>query len=66
MKKQLQKAKPRQRKAESKPPLSGVDRDIAESLKDLAEGRYYGPFNTPEEMIQSLHEEAKKLKRKRP
>jgi AbrB family looped-hinge helix DNA binding protein len=35
-------------------PKSVVDRAIAEGLEDLRKGRVRGPFNTVEEMIDSL------------
>jgi AbrB family looped-hinge helix DNA binding protein len=41
-----------------------IDRGIAESRKDYREGRYYGPFNTPKELIASLQKESEKLRRK--
>jgi len=44
-------------------PKSAVDRGIAESLEDFKKGRFYGPFKTAEEMIASLHENAKRLGR---
>ena len=36
-------------------PKSVIDRGIAESLEDFKRGRSYGPFDTAEEMIASLH-----------
>ena len=41
-------------------PKSAIDRGIAESLEDFRKGRFYGPFDTAEEMIASLHAQAKK------
>lgn len=35
-------------------PKSVIDRDIAEGLEDIRQGRVYGPFDTAEEMIRSL------------
>lgn len=32
-----------------------IERRIAESLEDFAAGRSYGPFDSAEEMIDSLH-----------
>jgi AbrB family looped-hinge helix DNA binding protein len=32
-----------------------VDREIAEGLADLKEGRTHGPFDSAEEMIAALH-----------
>lgn len=42
---------------------SAIDRGIAASEKDYAEGRSYGPFQTHAEFIASLHKEAAKLRR---
>ncbi len=46
-------------------PKALIDRGIAESLEDYKKGRVYGPFDTAEEMIASLHRNAKKLRRTR-
>ena len=46
-------------------PKAIVDRGIAESLEDYKKGRVYGPFDTAEEMIASLHRNAKKLRRRK-
>ena len=46
-------------------PKSLVDRQIAESERDYKEGRYYGPFDTAEEMIASLEHELKKRAKKK-
>lgn len=43
-------------------PKSVIDRGIAESLEDFKKGRAYGPFDTAEEMIASLHHQARKLR----
>jgi len=43
-------------------PKSLVDRGIAMSIEDFRRGRSYGPFNTAEEMVKSLHRNAKKLR----
>ena len=43
-------------------PQSVIDRDIAESLEDFKKGRVYGPFESAEEMIASLHAHAKRLR----
>jgi bifunctional DNA-binding transcriptional regulator/antitoxin component of YhaV-PrlF toxin-antitoxin module len=45
-------------------PKSVVDRGFAESLADFKAGRAYGPFETHEELVASLHEEAGKLRSK--
>ena len=42
-------------------PKSAVDRGIAESLAEFARGRGYGPFDTAEEVLASLHARARKL-----
>jgi bifunctional DNA-binding transcriptional regulator/antitoxin component of YhaV-PrlF toxin-antitoxin module len=44
-------------------PKTVIDRGIAESLEDYKKGRVYGPFNTAEEMVASLHSKARKPKR---
>jgi len=44
--------------------MSVVDRGLAEALKDIKQGRVYGPFATHEEMIQSLHRNAAGLRKK--
>lgn len=36
-------------------PAQVLDRDIAEGLRDLAEGRTHGPFDTADEAIAFLH-----------
>jgi AbrB family looped-hinge helix DNA binding protein len=41
-------------------PQSLLDRDIAESLEDIKQGRVYGPFDTAEEMIASLRRNSKR------
>jgi hypothetical protein len=35
-------------------PKSLLDRHIEESLEDIRQGRTYGPFDTAEEMVESL------------
>jgi AbrB family looped-hinge helix DNA binding protein len=42
-----------------------INRGIAASEKDYREGRSYGPFNTHEEFLASLHAEAAKLRGKK-
>jgi AbrB family looped-hinge helix DNA binding protein len=42
-------------------PKSVIDRGIAESLDDFKRGRSYGPFDTAEELIASLHAKVKRL-----
>lgn len=36
-------------------PASLIDRHIAESQEQINNGQFYGPFDTTEEMIESLH-----------
>jgi bifunctional DNA-binding transcriptional regulator/antitoxin component of YhaV-PrlF toxin-antitoxin module len=43
-------------------PKSVVDRGLAESMADFKAGRAYGPFETQEALVASLHEEAGKLR----
>jgi AbrB family looped-hinge helix DNA binding protein len=43
-------------------PKSAVDRGIAESLADFRDGRTYGPFETHEELVKSLHKRTAKLR----
>ena len=45
-------------------PKSVVDRELALALEDVRKGRVYGPFSSAKEMIQSLHREAKKLRKR--
>ena len=42
-------------------PKSIVDRGIAESLEEFKAGHSYGPFDTHEQFLTSLHREARKL-----
>jgi len=37
-------------------PASLVDRHIDESIGQIEKGQFYGPFDTAEEMIESLHQ----------
>jgi bifunctional DNA-binding transcriptional regulator/antitoxin component of YhaV-PrlF toxin-antitoxin module len=43
-----------------------IDRGIAESLEEFKKGRSYGPFDTAEEMLNSLHRNVKKLHAHKP
>jgi bifunctional DNA-binding transcriptional regulator/antitoxin component of YhaV-PrlF toxin-antitoxin module len=45
-------------------PQTLIDRRIAEGLEDIKQGRVYGPFNSPEEMITSLKQNIAKRKKK--
>ena len=47
-------------------PKSAIDREIAEGLDDIRKGRMYGPFDSAEEMIRSLHRMIRKGKKKSP
>ena len=42
-----------------------IDARLAKADEDINHGRIYGPFDTHEEFIASLHKEAKKLRRKK-
>jgi AbrB family looped-hinge helix DNA binding protein len=41
-------------------PKSLIDRGIAESMADYKKGRSYGPFDSAEDMLRSLHQKARK------
>ena len=45
-------------------PKSVVDRQIAESLEDYKKGRSYGPFDSADEMIDSLKSNLRKRAKK--
>jgi AbrB family looped-hinge helix DNA binding protein len=42
-----------------------IDRGIAQSLREYKQGRGFGPFDTHEAFIASLHKEAAKLRAKK-
>lgn len=42
-------------------PKSLLDRELAEALEDMREGRVYGPFSSPEAMKRSLRRNAKRI-----
>jgi AbrB family looped-hinge helix DNA binding protein len=46
-------------------PKTVVDPGIAESLADFKEGRTYGPFETHEELVKSLHDQTAELRLKK-
>ena len=46
-------------------PKTVIDRGIAESLEQFKKGQSFGPFDTAEEMLTSLHHEVKKLRTKK-
>jgi bifunctional DNA-binding transcriptional regulator/antitoxin component of YhaV-PrlF toxin-antitoxin module len=45
-------------------PKAAVDREIAEGLEDLRQGRAYGPYRSANEMIRALHSITGKAKKK--
>jgi bifunctional DNA-binding transcriptional regulator/antitoxin component of YhaV-PrlF toxin-antitoxin module len=44
-------------------PASLLDRHIVESQEQISKGQFYGPFDTAEQMIESLHRQSRKSKR---
>lgn len=40
-----------------------IEKHLAEALDDIKEGRTYGPFSSPGEMIRSLHHPTKPKKK---
>ena len=47
-------------------PKSLVDREIAEGLEDLREGRTYGPYASAQDMIAALHRMTRRPTKKKP
>jgi len=45
-------------------PKSILDRELAQALQEIEEGKTYGPFNSARAFLRSLHHESKKLKKK--
>ena len=45
-------------------PKGVVDREIAISLKEIDEGKTYGPFNSAKDLVRSLKRESRKLKKR--
>ena len=45
-------------------PKGVITPGIAEGLEDVRKGRVYGPFASADELLQSLHREAAKLRKK--
>ena len=45
-------------------PKTVVDRELALALEDVKKGRVYGPFSSAKEMIRSLHQEAKRPRKR--
>ena len=41
-------------------PKSIIDRGLAESLEDFKKSRYYGPFDSAEDMVRSLRQRPKR------
>jgi AbrB family looped-hinge helix DNA binding protein len=44
-------------------PANLIDRHINESLEQIKKGKFFGPFDTAEEMIESLHRHSRKAKK---
>ena len=44
-------------------PQTLLERHIAESMEQIKKGQFYGPFDTAEEMIESLHQNSKRSKK---
>ncbi len=45
-------------------PKTLIDREIAEGLEDIKKGRTYGPFASAKELLHSLHQNARKMRKK--
>jgi AbrB family looped-hinge helix DNA binding protein len=45
-------------------PKSIVDRELALALEDVKKGRVYGPFSSAKDMTRSLHQEAKRPRKR--
>jgi AbrB family looped-hinge helix DNA binding protein len=45
-------------------PKSILDRELAQALKEIEQGKTYGPFNSAKAFLRSLHRETTKLKKK--
>jgi AbrB family looped-hinge helix DNA binding protein len=45
-------------------PKSVLDRELAQALKEIEQGKTFGPFSSAKDLIRSLNREAKKLKKK--
>jgi hypothetical protein len=41
-----------------------LDRELAQALKEIEQGKTFGPFNFAKDLIRSLNREARKLKKK--
>lgn len=44
-------------------PASLIDRHVSESQEEISKGEFYGPFDSAEDMIESLHRHARKRTR---
>ena len=44
-------------------PKTVLDREVAQALKEIDEGKTHGPFKTAEAAIRFLHRRARKLKK---
>lgn len=44
-------------------PASLLDRHLVESQEQIKEGQFYGPFDTADEMIATLHRQTRKSKK---
>ena len=44
-------------------PQTLLERHVNESLEQIKKGEFYGPFDTAEEMIESLHRNSKRSKK---
>ena len=44
-------------------PKSVLDRELAQALKEIEQGKTFGPFNSAKDLIRSLNREVKKLKK---
>jgi hypothetical protein len=40
-----------------------LDRELAQALKEIEQGKTFGPFNSAKDLIRSLNREVKKLKK---
>ncbi|HEY3304667.1 MAG TPA: AbrB/MazE/SpoVT family DNA-binding domain-containing protein [Candidatus Binatia bacterium] len=45
-------------------PKAMLDRELAQAVKEVKEGKTYGPFNSAKSLVRSLHREVRKLKKK--
>ncbi|MGH9857561.1 MAG: AbrB/MazE/SpoVT family DNA-binding domain-containing protein [Acidobacteriota bacterium] len=45
-------------------PKTLLDRELVQALKEIEQGKTFGPFSSAKDLIRSLRREAKKLKKK--